>query len=292
MLVLIIGAGGLVGRALTQRLSRQLSVVALGRRDLDVTDSAAVRSRVFSERPNLVINCTAVGVDECEAHPDRARAINVAAPEALARGAAEIGAEMLHFSSNYVFDGRRGDGRPYTIEDSPNPINVYGKTKLEGERAVAAACPASYIVRTSWVFGPGKASFLSGVHRKLLAGERVRAITDTRASTTYVGDLAERVTEILERRRHGIYQIVNAGSCTYSEFAMEAARILELAPARAAALVEPVRESDMRRPAPRPASTSMRCLLSEQLGMAPMRPWQGALADYIKSDIAGSESRR
>lgn len=291
MRVLITGAVGHIGRRLTRLFSRAHRVTALGHLDLDVTDPKAARDRILFERPDLVINCAVLGVDDCEADPERAQMVNVAGPRALARAVANTGAEMLHFSSNYVFDGRRQDDRPYTVDDAPNPVNVYGKTKLEGERAVTTACPASYIVRTSWVFGPGRESFLSSVHRRLMANERVRAIVDTRASATFVEDLAQRVAEILERKKHGTYQVVNRGACTYYEFAIETVRIVGLAPATAETLIERARERDMRRGAPRPASTPMRCLLSEELGLSPMRRWQEALAGYIKMDIANADRR-
>ena len=282
MRIAVTGAGGMVGRALARRLSGGDFVIALGHPDLDVTDENAVRAWMSRERPEGLINCAVLGVDECEADPERAHAVNVAAPMWLARAAGQIGAQMLHLSSNYVFDGCREGGEPYTIENPPNPINVYGRTKWEGERAVAAACPGSSIVRTSWVFGPGKASFLSDVHRRLLAGDRVRAISDTRASATYVEDLAPRIAEILRMRQSGTHHVVNAGACTYFEFALEAGRALDLPAERVASLIEPAPEEQMRRAAPRPRSTP----LAGRRGDPPMRAWQEALADYIKSDIA------
>ncbi|HEX8285549.1 MAG TPA: dTDP-4-dehydrorhamnose reductase [Pyrinomonadaceae bacterium] len=280
MKIIITGAGGLVGGVLTRRFADSgRDVLALRRADLDVTDAAAVERLIKSERPSLVVNCAVLGVDECERDPGAARAVNVEAPRSLARAAAGAGASFLHFSTNYVFDGE-GE-RPYAEEDETRPGSVYGRTKAEGERAALDANPRSLVVRTSWVFGAGKESFLSTAHRELRAGRRVRAITDTWASVTYVEDLAGRVGELLERGAGGLFHVVNEGVCTYEDFAREAARLAGLGEREAAALVETVTESEMRRPAPRPRYTPLRCLASERLGLAPLRDWRAALAEYV-----------
>ena len=293
MKIIITGAGGLVGGACARRFARSHQVLALRHADLDVTDGEAVRRRILSESPQLVVNCAVLGVDECERDEESGRAINVEAPRALASAAAEANAEFLHFSSNYVFGG--GDARKlyttddarefYTTDDEPRPLNVYGETKLAGERAAREANAHTYVVRTSWVFGAGKESSLSTAHRELLAGRSVRAITDTRASVTYVEDLARRVEEIIGLGRHGTYQVVNSGVCTYKDFAEEAARLVGLSDAEAARLIEPVTEAEMNRAAPRPRDTPMRCLLSEELGLAPLRDWRAALADYVACEL-------
>lgn len=284
MKILITGAGGLVGGQLARRLGDRHEVLALGRADLDITDAGAVSRRVGRERPGVLINCAVVGVDLCERDEALARAVNVEGPKALAEAAAGVGAEFVHFSSNYVFGGEEEGRAPYTFRDDARPSNVYGHTKLEGERAVRRAAPRSYVVRTSWVYGPGKDSFLSTAHGNLKSGKTVRAIVDTRASTTYVEDLAGRVEEILERRAHGIYHVVNEGACSYLDFALEAARLVGLSDAGAARLIEKVREEDMKREAPRPRHTPMRCLLSEDLGLKPLRHWREALAAYVNAD--------
>lgn len=283
MKVLITGAGGLVGRHLAAHFARGHEVAAPARAELDITDREAVFRRVGGERPDLVVNCAVIGVDECERDPAAAHAVNVEGPRLLAEAAAAAGAELLHFSSNYVFDGRREGREPYTQRDEPRPVNVYGRTKLEGELAARAAAPRSYVVRTSWVYGRGKESFLSTAYARLSGGLTVRAITDTRASTTYVADLAGRVSEILSRRAYGTYHVVNEGACSYYDFALEAARLAGLGESEAARLIETVREEEMRRGAARPRYTPMRCLLSEELGLAPLRRWRDALAAYVAS---------
>ena len=283
MKIIIIGARGLVGSSLAHRFAKRHSVVAPGHAQLDVTDADAVRRFVLKETPQLVVNCAVLGVDECECEPDAARRMNVEAPRSLAAACAEVGAEFLHFSTNYVFGG--DEEKFYAAEDEPRPVNIYGHTKLSGERDALEACARTHIVRTSWVFGAGKSSFLSTAHRELRAHRRVRAITDTWASVTYVEDLAARVEQILERGRYGVYHIVNEGVCTYLEFAEEAARLVGLSDEEAARFIERVTEEEMQRAARRPRYTPMRCLLSEELGLAPMRVWRDALADYVASDV-------
>ena len=283
MKIAITGAGGLVGAALVQHFGKQHQVLALKHHDLDITNRQTVRQLILEERPALVINCAVLGVDECERDPSLAWAVNVTGPETLAEATAEIKAEFMHISTNYVFDGQREEGSFYTIEDDPSPINIYGRTKLAGEQAVQAASPYSFIVRTSWVFGPGKQSFFSTAHRHLMAAKRVRAVTDVKASATYVADFAARVDEILAHHHYAAYHIVNGGVCSYYEFALEAGRAAGVADSASRQLIEAVSEAEMERLAPRPRYTPLRCLVSEELGFAPMRSWRAALIDYVRS---------
>jgi dTDP-4-dehydrorhamnose reductase len=271
MKVLVTGAGGLVGGRLSARLRPEHEVLPLVHADLDITDSGAVERLFASERPGLIVNCAVVGVDVCERDERLARAVNVEGPAALASAAARLGAEVVHFSSNYVFDGVAEGREPYTAADEARPVNVYGRTKL-----------ASYVIRTSWVYGPGKESFLATAHARLRAGASVRAIADTRANTTYVEDLVGRVCEILEGRVYGTYHVVNEGVCSHHDFAQEAARLAGLGAEDAARLIEAVGEADAGRAARRPRYTPMRCLLSEELGWGPLRHWRDALAAYVR----------
>ncbi|HEX8558101.1 MAG TPA: dTDP-4-dehydrorhamnose reductase [Pyrinomonadaceae bacterium] len=285
MRIIITGAGGLVGGALARRFGREgFEAAALRRADLDVTDAGAVARLLASERPGLVVNCAVLGVDECERDPEAARAVNVEAPRSLSAAAAASGAAFLHFGTNYVFDGEASE--PYAEDDEPRPLSVYGRTKAEGERAALAANPRCCVVRTSWVFGAGKRSFLSTAHAELRAGRSVRAIADTRASATYVEDLAARVVELLARGARGLFHVVNEGVCTYEEFAREAARLAGLGEEEAARLVETVTESEMRRAAPRPRYTPLRSRASARLGLGPLRDWRDALAAYVRDDGA------
>jgi dTDP-4-dehydrorhamnose reductase len=283
--VLITGAAGLVGSHLAGRLASEHDVAALRHSDLDITDREAVHRTVADLEPAVIYNCAVLQVDESEQNPVKANAVNVRGPQYLAEAANEIGADMVQFSTQYAFEGESIGRAPYTVEDEPRPVNVYGKTKVAGERAVRDACARSYIVRTSWVYGSGKNSFLCIVHDDIKTGRKVRAIDDIWSSSTYVEDLIDRCQEILRSRRYGTYHLVDEGTCTYYEFALEAGRLAGLAREQIDALIEITHDRDMKRIAARPRYTPLRCLVSEEMGLPPMRDWRDALAAYVKRDL-------
>ena len=197
MKILVTGAAGLVGSHLAHTLARDHDVLALKRSDLDISDRDAVNRYVSAVKPSLIVNCAVIQVDESEQNPPKAQAVNVEGPRFLAAAASRLDAEIIHFSSQYAFDGEPVGRPPYTIDDEPRPVNVYGSTKVASEEAVRDACARSYIIRTSWVYGSGKNSFLCTVHNDLHSGKRVRAIVDIWSSTTYVEDLIQRMLQIL-----------------------------------------------------------------------------------------------
>ena len=283
MKILVTGAAGLVGSHLAHTLARDHHVLVLKRSDLDISDRDSVNRYVLAVKPSLIVNCAVIQVDESEQNPAKAQAVNVEGPRFLAAAASRLDAELVHFSSQYAFDGEPVGRPPYTIEDEPRPVNVYGRTKVASEEAVREACARSYIIRTSWVYGSGKNSFLCTVHSDLHSGKRVRAIVDIWSSTTYVEDLVQQMLRILSGRRYGTYHVVNEGVCSYYEFALEAGLLAKLNREQLDRLIEQVHESDMKRIAPRPRYTPMRCLLSEQLALPPMRDWRAAIADYVRT---------
>jgi dTDP-4-dehydrorhamnose reductase len=283
MKILVTGATGLVGRHLARILARDHDVLALKHSELDITDRDAVDRCMLAAKPSLIVNCAVIQVDEAEQNLSKARTVNVEGPQWLAVVASRLDAEVIQFSTQYAFDGEPVGRPPYTIKDEPRPVNVYGRTKVASEKAVRDACARSYIIRTSWVYGSGKNSFLCTVHNDLRVGKSVRAILDIWSSTTYVEDLIQQVARILNKRRYGTYHIVNEGVCSYYEFALEAGRLVGLSRQQLDPLIEVVKEAEMQRSAPRPPYTPMRCLLSEELALPPMRDWRSALADYVRT---------
>jgi dTDP-4-dehydrorhamnose reductase len=244
MRVAITGAGGLVSSALRRALPE---AVLFRHREVDVTDADAVRRALAGF--DVALNCAVVGVDAAEEHPELARRVNV-------DGAANIAVAVpvaVQFSTNYVLD----------------VVNVYGRTKLDGERAALAANPRAVVIRTSWVFGAGGTNFLSTVHKRLSNGERVEAIEDIFASVTYAADLALRVAELLHMP--GVHNVVNDGSLSYADFADEAARIVGADPR----LVVRVTSNDVMR-APRPRNTPL-------VATPPLRGWREALNEYTSA---------
>lgn len=277
MQILITGAGGFVGITLADHLRSRHSVDALSRADLDIADEPSVLETTARLEPQLIINCAVLGVEDCETDPEKAKAVNVDGAANLAKAAFAVGAEMVHFSTNYVFDGKRVSGS-YTTDDEARPVNEYGQTKLEGELAVAAGCSRHFIVRTSWVFGGSKASFFDKAIRALRCGRPVEAIADNWASTTFVNDLVERIEEIVDRRRYGTYHVANSGICSKYEFSVEAAGLFGY---DAAELVRPIRAGESGSAARRPRYTPMQCKLSGEIGLMPLRDWRSALRSYL-----------
>ena len=284
--VLITGAEGLLGRYFTAHLLGHCSLATHSHASLDITDAKAVEAMCARDRPDLIINCAVVGVDASERDPIRANAVNVTGPTNLAASADAIGADLVHFSSNYVFAGDRLDEKPYTIADRPQSINEYGKSKLAGEIAVRELCTRSFIIRSSWIFGRGKGGFVNETRRRLLLGEPMEAVARVRANATFATDLVLRALEVIRQGTYGTYHLVNTGVCSYYDIAIEIARLLGLSTAEAERLVVGSRESVASWIAPRPLYTPMRCITSEELGFAQMRHWTDALAHYLNQDDA------
>jgi dTDP-4-dehydrorhamnose reductase len=276
--VLIAGGGGLLGRTATHLLSNAgWETRAFAHAELDITNEAEVFRAVDRTGPRLIINCAATAdVDRCEREPEWAYAVNETGPRLLARAAAAAGAEIVHVSTDYVFDGSKSD--PYTQKDEAHPLSIYGKSKLAGERAVASECDRSYVIRTSWLFGAGGKNFGSRVIEYARNGQHLKGVADQISIPTYASDLAGRIAEIVSRNVYGLYHVTNTGPASWLDFARLA---LELAGVTMFE-IEPVTRAMLNQTAPRPHYSAMRCLLSEELGLAPMRPWREALVDFVR----------
>jgi dTDP-4-dehydrorhamnose reductase len=278
MRVIITGAAGLVGSALTAHCrARGDDVLAFDREGLDISDERAVRETFKSLRPDAAVNCAAwTDVDGCELDPQRAFLVNSQGVEALATAARLASASFVTVSTDYVFDGRR-EGHFYTQRDDPHPLSAYGAAKLEGERRAQAATARTSVVRTGWVFGAGGRNFLATVVERARRGETLRAISDSYGTPTYAPDLAARLRELAELDLPGVYHVVNAGEgASYEGFARAAVGAAGLHDA----LIESVATDSLHRPAPRPRNSRLRCLISEAIGLRPLRDWREALAEF------------
>jgi dTDP-4-dehydrorhamnose reductase len=270
----------MVGRLLAEHCrARGDEVAAFDREALDITDERAVREAFKGARPEAAINCAAwTDVDGCELDPQLAFLVNSQGVEVQATAARLAGASFVTVSTDYVFDGRRED-HFYTQRDDPHPLSAYGASKLEGERRAQVASARTSVVRTGWVFGPGGRNFLATVVERARRGERLKAITDSYGSPTYAPDLAARLRELAELDLPGVYHVNNSGEGTSFEgFAREAAR----AAGAVGVEIEPVLTDSLKRPAPRPRNSRMRCLISEALGLKPLRDWRDALAEFAE----------
>lgn len=282
MRVLVTGAAGLVGRAVGEHCRGVGDEVLLYRhKDLDITDPDAVRKTILETRPDVVINCAAwTNVDGCESDPDHAFAANATGPRNLAAAAKEAGCRFITISTDYVFDGRKTGF--YTQADEPNPESVYAASKLEGERLSALANDRSIIVRSGYIFGRGGTNFLCTVVDRARRGEKLKAINDTFGTPTYANDLAVRLRELAQLDRPGIYHVVNSGAgVSFAEFTNKAVALV----GNPEATIESVSAATLNRPAKRPHNSRMRCLVTETIGLAPLRDWESALEDFVKSEL-------
>ena len=277
-IALITGAGGLLGRSMHKRLGTSgWRVVALTHPQLDITSAEDVRAAVEHVKPDVLINCVATAdVDRCEIEPDWSYAVNADGPRHLARACRTVGAEIVHVSTDYVFDGTK-EGF-YTQEDEPHSPSVYGKSKLAGELAVRAEAEKFYIIRTSWIFGVGGKNFGSRVIEYARNGANLKGVDDQTSIPTYAPDLASRIEEILNIRAHALYQVTSTGPTTWYEFARVALDRVGLKDVP----IERVKRSDLNQRAPRPHNSAMRCLVSARLGLEPLRHWRDALVEFVK----------
>jgi len=254
-------------------------VEAFERARLDITDDRGVREAFGRARPDSVINCAAwTDVDGCELDPQRAFLVNSQGVEVLAAAARSVGANFVTISTDYVFDGAK-EGF-YTQRDDPHPASAYGAAKLEGERRAQMASARTVVVRSGWIFGPGGKNFLATVAERARRGERLKAISDAYGTPTYAPDLAARLRELAELDLPGVFHVVNAGEGTSFEGFTRAA--VEVVGADGVE-VETVTMASLNRPAPRPRNSRLRCLLSEAIGLEPLRDWRDALAEFASN---------
>jgi dTDP-4-dehydrorhamnose reductase len=278
MRVLVAGAGGQLGAAVVQECAGAHDVVGLPHASLDLLDAAAVAAAVKGARPDAIVNAAAYNfVDQAEARPAEAIQVNAIAVRTLARAARASGAALVHYSTDFVFDG--GAREPYRETDTPNPRSVYAWSKLLGEW-FAADAPGAYILRVESLFGAGPGATAKGsvesIVRALREGADIPVFTDRTVSPTFVMDAAQATRSILERQPpSGIYHCVNSGRCTWWEFAQEAARLM-----RVTSRLRPVRMSDVPLPASRPAYCALSNAKLASVGIR-MPPWQDALARYV-----------
>ncbi len=283
--VLILGANGQLGTEL-QRALRGSRVVPWTRAELDVCDHEKA-GRLLSElRPDVVVNTTAFHrVDLCESQPEATFLVNAVAPYRLARLAAELGFTLLHFSTDYVFDG--SSRVPYTEEDPPNPLSVYGLSKLTGERLVQRYAPRHFVLRTTGLYGAvgstGKGgNFVETMIRLGKTGNPVRVVGDQVCTPTWTGDLARAVTALLAREGeasvpYGLYHLTSAGACSWFEFA---AAIFELCGMTVD--LRPITSDEYAAPASRPAYSVLAHRRWLAAGFQDLRPWRDGLRDYLE----------
>ena len=277
MKLLVLGAGGQVGRELARAaLPAGMRLVAFDRAALDVTDAEAVAAAVARERPDVVINAAAyTAVDRAESEPAAAAAANAAAPGHIAAACAAAGAALIHYSTDYVFDGTKPGA--YVEDDPVNPLGVYGRTKAAGERAVRAALERHVILRTSWVYAAHGRNFVRTMLR--LADERgeVRVVADQHGAPTAAADIAAATVRIAAQGGPwGTFHFANAGETTWHGFAAAIFALAGKTPRLSA-----IATAEFPTAATRPANSRLDCAkLAAAYGIV-ARPWQEALAPVV-----------
>ncbi len=222
MRILLTGRSGQVGWELERALTPLGELIATDRATLDLADADAIRRVVREVKPDVVVNAAAyTAVDRAEAEPELATRINGTAPGVLAEEAKRLDALLVHYSTDYVFDGTKAT--PYVETDAPGPLNVYGRTKLEGERAIEAVGGAHLILRTSWVYAPRGRNFFLAIAKKARAGEVLRVVDDQTGTPTSAAFLAASTAALLRRSDRaalrGLYHLVPFGKTTWCGFA-------------------------------------------------------------------------
>lgn len=276
------GATGLLGQALMAGLSAAgWEAQALGRQDGDLLDPAFLQENLKKAEADIVFNTIAwTQVDDAEDNPDQAMKVNRALPDCLARLVRnEENAHLVHFSTDFVFSGDYHG--PWKETDEPAPASVYGATKLAGEKAVLSLLPErSCIIRTAWLFGPGRKNFVQTILNACQERDLLRVVDDQIGSPTYTPDLAEWSIALAAKRATGIWHGVNSGQASWCELATEAVQLVS-----GSCRVAPITSAEWPQKARRPRNSRLdNSKLAEFLGAKP-RPWPKALRDYLFSEI-------
>lgn len=271
------GRSGLLGQALTQALQQQgWDVFATGRADFDATDTAALTTAIETYAPNVIFNAVAwTQVDAAEEHPKDSCTLNRALPLALGRIVKDTDMHLIHYSTDFVFNGRKG--KPYSEEDATDPLCVYGNTKLEGEQALASLeLDNCCIIRTAWLFGPNKGNFIHTILNACASRTDIQVVHDQIGSPTYTPDLADASVILANMRATGIVHVVNAGEASWCELASEAVTL-----AGEHCQVHAIDSSKWPQQAQRPAYSVLSTQRYTKLTGRTLRPWPQALRDYI-----------
>ena len=278
MRVLILGANGMLGKDLVPIASAKNHVLGRDIDDFDIADQERVQKELIALRPQVVINAAGyTDVDGCESRRELAFFVNAEGARNIALGCAAIRAKMIHLSSDYVFDG--SSRIPYREEDLPNPLNVYGSSKLQGERYIQEILENYLIIRSEWLYGRYGRNFVDTILRKAAQQEELRVVDDQRGTPTFTKDLSLAIDRLIGIDARGILHLTNSGSCTWFEFARQILR--EKSPANRAVKIIPISSTELARPARRPAYSLMNCQRYEQLTGSKMRPWEEALKEYL-----------
>lgn len=279
MRILISGHTGQVARELQLALSEH-ELISLDRHAFDLAQPTSLRRTILRERPDLLINAAAhTAVDQAEQEQTLVFAINAEAPGVMAVACAELGIPLIHYSTDYVFDGSRAG--PYSEDDTPNPLSVYGSSKLAGERAIADSDCDHLILRTSWVYSRHGRNFLLTMQRLLQEREQLNVVADQIGAPTWAGSIAGATAELIDawqqgNRQWGTYHLTNRGETSWFGFAQAIGDRLR-ASGKPCAKLQPIPTSDYPTPARRPLNSRLDCSKLERNWNVRLPDWQTAL---------------
>ena len=283
--ILVIGKTGQVAIELQKHLTGLGELIVLGRDTLHLNQPAQIRAQVRAHTPDLIINAAAhTAVDLAESEPALAYAINGTAPGVLAEEAGALGIPLIHYSTDYVFDGTQT--APYTENDTPNPLGVYGKSKWMGERAITATGAQHLILRTSWVYSTHGKNFLLTLQRLLQQRPEVRVVADQIGAPTWAGTLAQSTRALIERWHAGeagawgTYHLTARGETSWFGFAQAIAEDL-IAQGKPCATLEAIPTRAYPTPAPRPLNSRLDCGLLEREWHIILPDWHRALSECL-----------
>jgi dTDP-4-dehydrorhamnose reductase len=271
---ILIGAGGMLGRALSAAMrERSQPHVRLDLGEVDITD-ASMLERVIVPRTTMVLNAAAfTDVDGAEERESQAHQVNAEGVANLAARCAEVGALLVHYSTDYVFDGTAR--QPYAVDHPRQPVNAYGRSKAAGEEALERSGADHLLIRTSWLYAPWAKNFVRTIAGLAASRDSLRIVSDQQGRPTSAEHLARTTLAMVERGARGTFHVTDGGECSWFEFATEIA-----AAVNPACRVEPCTSAEFPRPAPRPAYSVLDLAKTEAL-VGPMPPWQSNLADVL-----------
>jgi dTDP-4-dehydrorhamnose reductase len=263
--------------------ARGTHVVALNRTACNVANESDVYRTFMELKPTLLLNCAAyTKVDLAEQEPDLAEAVNGYAVGTLARLAKQYGTALVHYSTDFVFDGT--STRPYHPDDPVNPLSTYGRSKLLGERELQSNAPARWlIIRTAWLYGPGGPSFPQTMVNVARAGKPLSVVADQVGSPTFTHDLADATLELLDRGATGVWHVTNAGQTSWFDFAAATLEEFDLKDAELKPTTSAAWKASRPASATRPAYSVLDTAPYERLVGKPMRPWREALRDFRRA---------
>jgi dTDP-4-dehydrorhamnose reductase len=280
MKILVVGSMGMLGSDLVSECSSAGDVRGVDLRELDITQLSQCHRTIAEFHPDVVINAAGLTrVDYCEENEQEASAVNGEGPGNLAKAAAASGALLVHYGTDYVFDGFKKDA--YFEQDIPNPKNVYGRSKLLGEERIRQNCPEHLILRTSWLFGRNGPNFIQTIVNAAKRSDSLRVVNDQRGSPTYTKDLASHTMRMIEAGCRSTYHLTNSGACTWYELAL---RSLEWAGIEGVKITA-VSTAEFPRPAARPHNSVLANARLERDGLPLMRNWQAAAREYVEGFI-------